>query len=70
MADGNQVLQFLRKPGFYVISRNPPIVQVEFISGYLNYYLEFGKLEFSLDLTITFLNLYYLGGGVCGVFSV
>lgn len=40
--------------GFYPTSKNPPIVQAKLISRYLDCLLEFGKLEFPLDLT--FLN--------------
>lgn len=42
---------FLRNAGFYLITRNPPIAQVEPISRYLECLLGFGELEFPLDLT-------------------
>lgn len=50
---GNQVHKFLRKAGFYLTSRNPPIVQVEPIFGYLDCLLKFGEMVFSLDLTVS-----------------
>lgn len=37
--------------------RNPPIGQVELISGYLDYLLELKELESPLDLTMTLLFL-------------
>lgn len=59
MPEGREMTPFGRgepvsqvpKECFYLISRNPPIVQGELISGYLGCLLGFGKLEFPLDLT-------------------
>jgi hypothetical protein len=51
LADRNQFAKFLRNAGFYLTMTNPPVDQVELISGYLNAFLEFGEFEFSLDLT-------------------
>lgn len=48
-----QIHKFLRNDGFYLLARNPPIVQVVFISGYLSCLLEFGELEFPLYLTVS-----------------
>lgn len=38
---------------FYLTARNPPIVRVELISGYVDCLLHFGELEFPLDLTVS-----------------
>lgn len=42
---------FLRNAGISLTTRNPPVVQTEPISGYLDCILEFWKVEFPLDLT-------------------
>lgn len=46
---GKRVHKSLRDSGFYLTLRNPPSVQLEPISEYLDCLLEFGKLEFPLD---------------------
>lgn len=48
---GNQHHKFLRNASFYLTTRNPPTVRVGPIFVYLDCLLEFGKLEFPLDLT-------------------
>ena len=48
----NQPHKFLRSACFHLTTRNPPIVQVDPISGYLDCLLEFGELESSLDLIL------------------
>ena len=55
LVEGNWLHKFLRNVGFCITARNGPIVQVEFIFGYLNYLLGVGELEFPLDMTIMFL---------------
>lgn len=49
----NRLHKFLRIAGFYVTARNPPIVHLELVSGYLNCLSEFGELEFPLILTLS-----------------
>ena len=51
LADGNWFHKFLSNAGFYLTARNPPVVQFEPISEYMDCLLEFGELEFPLDLT-------------------
>lgn len=50
LVEENHFPKFLHNAGFYLTPRNPPVVQVELIFGYLDCFLEFGKLEISLDL--------------------
>lgn len=56
MVDRNQFYKILRNAVFY-LTRNPPTDQAELISGYLNCLLEFGKLNFPLNLISNFLDL-------------
>lgn len=51
-ADGKKFHKFLKNAGFYLATRNPPVVQVEIISGYMDCLLELGELEFPLALTV------------------
>lgn len=51
LVHGNWFPQCLRNVGFYLTLRNPPAVQVELVSGYLDSLSEFWELEFSFDLT-------------------
>lgn len=44
MVEGNWFLKFLRNAGHYLTTRNPPITNVELISGYFDCLLEFGEL--------------------------
>lgn len=48
--DGNWCHKFLRNAGFYLTLRKPLLIQVELISGYTDCLLDFGELEFPLDL--------------------
>lgn len=41
-----------RNAGFYLTTKKPPTVQVEFILRYLNFLLKFGGLECPFDLTL------------------
>lgn len=41
-----------RNAGFYLTTKKPPTVQVEFIFRYLNFLLKFGGLECPFDLTL------------------
>lgn len=38
----NRLHKFLRNAGFYLTARNPPIVHLELVSGYLNCLSESG----------------------------
>ncbi|XP_055484706.1 peptidyl-prolyl cis-trans isomerase A-like [Psammomys obesus] len=51
LVGGNTFQKFLMKADFYLVIRNPPIVQIELISEYLDYVLKFGELELPLELT-------------------
>lgn len=41
-----------RNAGFYLTTKKPPTVQVEFIFGYLNFLLKSGGSECPFDLTL------------------
>lgn len=55
LRDGNRIQKFLSNAGFYPTSRNPPIVQVKLLCGYLNCLLESGEVEFPVNLTFSHL---------------
>lgn len=46
------IQKFLRNASIYLSNRNPPTAQVELTAGYLDCGLEFGELEFPLNLTV------------------
>ena len=50
--EGNWFHKFLRSADFYITARNPPTIQTEPISGYVNCLLEFEELGFPLNVKI------------------
>jgi hypothetical protein len=45
----NLLHNFLRNTGFYLVTRNPPVMQFELISGPMGCFLEIGGWKFPLD---------------------
>lgn len=48
---GNRLYKFLRNVSFSLTTRNPPKVRLPLTSRYLGCLLDFGDLEFPLDVT-------------------